>query len=106
MMKITNPKTQDELDYSGLLGLQSKVFCNGQLKNSDTKELPEHWRKLIDERSITVHLTPVGASQELVVKGVQDNKVMLTAHGGFPINCYYMVIATLHEGVDVVSSED
>ena len=41
-----------------------------------------------------------------VQKGVQDNKVMLTAHGGFPINCYYMVIATLHEGVDVVSSED
>ena len=106
MMIITNQKTQDELDYSGLLGLQSKVFCNGQLKNNDIIELPEHWKKLIDENSISVHLTPVGANQSIFVKGVQDNKVMLTAHGGFPINCYYMVIATLHEGVDVVSSED
>ena len=55
MMKITNPKTQDELDYSGLLSLQNKVFCNGQLKNSDTIELPYHWNQLIDEKSISVH---------------------------------------------------
>jgi len=51
-------------------------------------------------------LTPVGANQNIFVKGVQDNKVMLTALGGFPINCYYMVIATLQEGVDMVSFED
>ena len=106
MMKITNPKTQDELDYSGLLSLQNKVFCNGQLKNSDIIELPYHWNQLIDEKSISVHLTPVGANQNIFVKGVQDNKVMLTANLGFPINCYYMVIATLQEGVDVVSSDE
>ena len=106
MMKITNPKTQDELYYSGVLSLQSKVFCNGQLKNNDIIELPHHWKKLIDENSISVHLTPVGANQSIFVKGVQDNKVMLTALGGFPINCYYMVIATLQEGVDMVSFED
>ena len=99
MMKITNPKTQDELDYSGLLGLQSKVFCNGQLKNSDTIELPEHLRKLINENSISVHMTPVGSGQNIFVKGIQDNKVILCqGNFGVPINCYYLVIATLHEG--------
>ena len=96
-MKITNPKTQDELKYAGLLGLNNAVFCNGHLKANEI-ELPEHWRKLIDERSITVHLTPVGASQELVVKGVQDNKVLLKHKPGLPVDCYYLVIATLQEG--------
>ena len=105
-MKLTNPKTKDGLDYSGLLGLENAVFCKGRLKGKNEIKLPDHWKKLIDENSISVHLTPVGANQSIFVKGVQDNKVMLTAHGGFPINCYYMVIATLQEGVDVVSSED
>ena len=98
MMKITNPKTQDELDYTALLSLQRSVFCNGHAKASEI-QLPSHWKKLIDEKSITVHLTPVGASQQLVVKGIQDNKIFLNHKPGLPIDCYYLVIATLQDGI-------
>jgi len=98
-MKITNPKTKDGLDYSGLLGLENAVFCKGRLKGKTEIELPDHWKNLIDEHSITVHLTPVGAPQELVVRGVQDNTVVLKNKPGIPLDCYYLVIATLQEGI-------
>ena len=71
-MKLTNPKTKDGLDYSGLLGLENAVFCKGRLKGKNEIKLPDHWKKLIDEHNITVHLTPVGAPQELVVRCIQD----------------------------------
>ena len=105
-MKITNPKTQDGLNYSGLLGLENAVFCKGHLKGKNEIELPDHWKKLIDEHNITVHLTPVGAPQELVVRGIQDNTVVLSHRPGIPIDCYYLVIATLQEGIIGVESEE
>ena len=105
-MKLTNPKTKDGLDYSGLLGLENAVFCKGRLKGKNEIKLPDHWKKLIDEHNITVHLTPVGASQELVVRGIQDNAVVLKEKPGIPIDCYYLVIATLQEGVVGVESEE
>ena len=46
-----------------------------------------------------MHVTPVGSGQNIFVKGIQDNKVILCqGNFGVPINCYYLVIATLHEG--------
>ena len=104
-MKIINSKTQEGLEYAGLLGLESAVFCKGHLKGNNEIELPDHWKKLIDEQSITVHLTPVGAPQELVVRGIQDNTVVLKEKPGIPIDCYYLVIATLQEGIIEVDSE-
>jgi hypothetical protein len=49
---------------------------------------------LVDESSITVSITPIGAHQDIIVKRVGENAVHLQAKGGIPINCYYHVFGT------------
>ena len=90
---IKHPKQKIELEYSGLVGPEHAVFFRGHAKNKNTIRLPEHWRGLIDETTITVHLTPFGASQSVFVKGIQDYVISLRSSGPIPINCYYMVMA-------------
>ena len=53
--------------------------------------LPEDWEKLVDLSTVTVHLTEVGAKQNLVVKRVQGLEVHLQTQG-MPVDCYYMIM--------------
>jgi hypothetical protein len=82
-----------QLVYACLEGPEHSVYVRGQLKNKDTIILPEVWRNLVDERTITVSLTPVGTHQELIVKRIQDNQIVVGTKPGLPINCYYHVFA-------------
>lgn len=82
-----------QLVYACLEGPEHSVYVRGQLKNKNTIVLPEVWRNLVDERSISVSLTPVGTHQELFVKGTQDNKIIVGSKAGLPINCHYHVFA-------------
>ena len=82
-----------QLVYACLEGPEHSVYVRGQLKNKDTIILPEVWRNLVDERTITVSLTPVGTHQELIVKRLQDNQIVVGTKPGLPINCYYHVFA-------------
>ena len=82
-----------QLVYACMEGPEHSVYVRGQLKNKDTIILPEVWRNLVDERSITVSLTPVGAHQDLIVRGIQDNRITVGTKPGLPINCYYHVFA-------------
>ena len=81
------------LVYACLEGPEHSVYVRGRLKNKDTIVLPEVWRNLVDEQSITVSLTPIGTHQELIVRGTQDNKIRIGTKPGIPINCYYHVFA-------------
>lgn len=54
-------------------------------------ELPEYWTELVDENSITVSLTAIGRKQELYVKEIKDNKVIIG--GARDIDCFYTVFA-------------
>ena len=74
-----------------LEGPEHSVYVRGQLKNKNIIVLPEVWRNLVDERSISVSLTPVGTHQELFVKGTQDNKIIVGSKAGLPVNCHYHV---------------
>ena len=56
--------------------------------------LPEEWEKLVDLSTVTVHLTEVGAKQNLIVKRVQGLEVHLQSQG-IPVDCYYMVVGDL-----------
>ena len=82
-----------QLVYACLEGPEHSVYVRGQLKNKNTIVLPEVWRNLVDERSISVSLTPVGTHQELFVKGTQDNQIIVGSKAGLPINCHYHVFA-------------
>jgi len=91
-MKI---ETRDlTINQESLLGPENALFFRGHLKGQSQIELPDYWEKIIDETSITVHLTPIGAPQTIVVLGVQNNTVMLRAKPGYPVDCYYFVMGT------------
>lgn len=63
--------------------------------------LPEEWEELVDLSTVTVHLTEVGAKQNLVVKRVQGLEVHLQTQG-LPVDCYYMIVGDLLDIKDSV----
>jgi len=92
-MKIEHPSIKDyNLNLESLIGPENAVFYRGRVRNESVIELPRYWEDLVEKRSISVHLTPVGSHQNVIVKRVGENKVILQANGGMPIDCYYFVI--------------
>lgn len=83
-----------KLEYGCLEGPEHSVYCRGKVLNTNYIELPEVWKGLVDENSITVSLTPIGAHQDIIVKRIGENKVFLQAKGGMPIHCFYHIFAT------------
>ena len=81
------------LVYACLEGPENAVYVRGVLRNNDTIKLPEVWRELVDPRTITVSLTPVGADQGLAVKRSTNNEVVVQAKPGMPIHCHYHIFA-------------
>ena len=71
-------------EFSTLHGRTKKKLIN----------LPEEWEKLVDLSTVTVHLTEVGAKQNLIVKRVQGLEVHLQTQG-IPVDCYYMIVGDL-----------
>jgi len=86
-------KKNKNLVYACLEGPENGVYIRGRLKHKDTILLPPVWKKLVDESSITVSLTPIGSHHDVIVKRIQDNKIVLQSKPGFPIDVYYHVFA-------------
>lgn len=74
-------------------GLENSVFHGGRLKNKKHIELPPEWTEFVDRSTITVSLTPIGGHQDLIVKGIQGNKIVIQSKSVVPIDCYYHVFA-------------
>jgi len=91
-MRIKHP-TEDKksLVYASLEGPENSVYCRGRLKHKKAIHLPEEWREIVRPGSVTVSITPIGSYQDIIVKGVTDNKVVLDSRSGVPIDCYYHV---------------
>ena len=83
-----------KLVHTCLEGPENGVYVRGKVLNSNIIELPEYWKKLVDEMSITVSITPIGSHQDVIVKRIGDNKVYLQSKGGMPINCFYHIFGT------------
>lgn len=83
-----------KLRYGSLEGPENGVYVRGRLTSDNTIQLPDYWEKLIDPDSITVTLTAIGESQNLYVKEIADNQVIVGKSGFFgKIDCYYVVYA-------------
>jgi len=78
------------------------VYIRGKLKNSSEIILPEYWKDFVDISSITVSITPIGAHQDIIVKAVTENKVLLQAKGSIPINCFYHIFAERKDGEKLI----
>lgn len=78
-------------------GPEAGIYVRGTLKDSNKIELPEYWDGLIDPESITVTLTQIGYSQDLIVDAIEWGKVIKIRSGvGANIHCYYEVWAARH----------
>lgn len=88
-------KEGKKLVYGSLEGPENGVYHRGKLYNEDTIILPEYWYKLVDKDTVTVQLTSIGKHQNLFVKEVFEDKVIIGIEGGLftnkTINCYYVV---------------
>lgn len=93
---IAHPtKEGKKLIYGSLEGPENGVYHRGKLYNEDTIILPEYWSKLVDKDTVTIHLTSIGKYQNLYVKEVLDDKVIIGIDSSIfsnkTINCYYVV---------------
>jgi hypothetical protein len=86
--------TGKKLIYGVLEGPEHGVYARGRLIQSSVIQLPEEWDWLIDEQTITVHLTSIGKHQELYVKSIVGTTITIASDTpSEPINCYYIVHA-------------
>jgi len=75
-------------------GPEPGIYIRGKLKDSNVIELPEYWDGLIDPETITVSLTQIGYSQDLIVDRIEWGKRIVIRSGvGANIDCYYEVWA-------------
>ena len=74
-------------------GPEAGIYVRGRLKGSNIIELPEYWDGLVDPETITVTLTQIGSSQDLIVNNVTDLIIEIKSGTGVDIHCYYEVWA-------------
>lgn len=75
-------------------GPEPGIYVRGKIKDTNVIELPDYWDGLIDPETITVTLTQIGYSQDLIVDKIEWGKRIIIRSGlGANINCYYEVWA-------------
>lgn len=99
-------KEGKQLVHTCLEGPENGVYVRGKLLNKNIIDLPEYWTNLVDEDTITVSITPVGAHQDIIVKRIGNNKVYLQAKPGIPINCFYHIFGTRKDVPNLVTEID
>ena len=90
-----------KLRYGSLEGPENGVYVRGRLKDGNVIELPEVWKGLVHEDSITVNLTPIGKSQDIWVEDFNNEEVIV---GGENVNCFYTVYGE-RKDVDKLTTE-
>ena len=92
---ITHPrKPGKRIRHIVAEGPEPGIYVRGKLKDSNEIKLPEYWEGLIDPDSITVTLTQIGYSQDLIIDSIDWGKVIKVRSGvGANINCFYEVWA-------------
>ena len=87
-------KEGHRLRYVSLEGPSAEVYVRGKLKGTNTIELPDYWKGLVDPDSITVQLTPIGCRQSLYYEEVEwcSTIKVVNADCG-PVWCSYTVFA-------------
>jgi hypothetical protein len=84
-------KENHRLRYVCAEGPSADVFVRGKLKGSNVIELPDYWKDLVDEESITINLTPISQYQELFIVKIEGTKIHVRNNSAGAINCSYVV---------------
>ena len=65
------------LRYACIEGPEVAVYCRGRLKESNVINLPDYWKDLVHEDSITVQLQPIGSNQNLVIQEFNNEFIVI-----------------------------
>lgn len=80
------------LAHTCLEGPEIGVYCRGVLEGKTIIELPDYWRGLVRQDSITVNLTPKETYQELYYEIIDwGTKIRVKNNASAPVNCSYTV---------------
>ena len=86
-----------------LEGPESGVYYRGRLTGKNVIELPEYWRGLVDPETITVTLTQIKTSQDLIVEGIEwGSRIKIKSGNGTGIDCFYLVHAERADGEKLI----
>jgi hypothetical protein len=93
---IPHPLDENKLlVYGSLEGPENGVYHRGKLIDYNVIQLPDYWSKLVDINTVTVNLTPNGKYQNLFVKEILEDKIIIDINNGWfgneKINCFYTV---------------
>ena len=91
LFDIKHPsKRNHRLAHASLEGPEIGVYYRGVLEDSQIINLPNYWKDLVDSKTITVHLTPIGNYQYLHYT-LAENKIVVRNFGNASIHCSYIV---------------
>ena len=94
-------KENHRLRYVCLEGPEGGVYHRGILKDSEFIELPDYWKDLVDTKTITVHLTPIGTYQYLYYT-VAKNRIIVKNHSNLPTHCSYIDYGERKDGEPLI----
>lgn len=96
-------KNGHRLRHVCLEGPESGVYYRGRLKDSNVIELPDYWTGLVDPESITITLTQIGYSQDLIVEKIEwGKKIIIKSGTGSNIDCYFMINGERKDGEKLI----
>lgn len=75
-----------------LEGPESAVYYRGRLTDSNIINLPDYWRGLVDPETITVTLTQIGSSQDLIIDAIEwGSRIKIRSGSASKIDCYFLI---------------
>jgi hypothetical protein len=96
--KIVHPDKESTgynfLQYGSVEAPEHSVIIRGRIKNENVIVLPNHWKNLVHDDSITVQLTSRTKWNIPYVKDVSNNSITVGKIGFGKINAFYTVNAT------------
>lgn len=93
---IPHPTKNDKrLVHACLEGPENGVYFRGRLRGDNKIEFPEYWSNLVDSESVTVQLTQIGSSQDLIIEKIDwPNVITIRSGNESEIDCYYTINGT------------
>ena len=91
------------LRHTCIEGPENAVFFRGTMRDTQYINLPDYWKELVDPESITVQLTQIGTSQDLIVEKVEyGRRIKVRSGNASTIHCHYLVQGTRKDGEDLI----
>ena len=88
---IPHPSKENRrLRYICIEGPSADIFVIGR-SNENIIELPDYWKDLVDEKSITVNLTAIGSSATPRVMNVVNNTIVVFSKEEGILDYYYTI---------------